>query len=84
MVSAEKKVVIIDEGTGRPMPDRHWRDGLHQAVEAKEKVPINMPSDHAAQVTYQNFYRLYKKLGRHERDADAELLGAAARCTGGG
>ncbi|HUR53124.1 MAG TPA: preprotein translocase subunit SecA [Gemmataceae bacterium] len=62
MVSKENKIVIIDEGTGRPMPDRHWRDGLHQAVEAKEKVPINMPSDHAAQVTFQNFYRIYGKL----------------------
>ncbi|HEX4611439.1 MAG TPA: preprotein translocase subunit SecA [Urbifossiella sp.] len=56
------KIIIIDEGTGRPMPDRHWRDGLHQAVEAKEKVQINMPSDHAAQITFQNFYRLYAKL----------------------
>jgi len=63
MVSPEKKIVIVDEGTGRPMPDRNWRDGLHQAVEAKEKVPITMQSDHAAQVTYMNFYRLYKKLG---------------------
>jgi len=63
MVSAEKKIVIIDESTGRPMPDRSWRDGLHQAVEAKEKVEITVQSDHAAQVTYMNFYRLYKKLG---------------------
>jgi preprotein translocase subunit SecA len=63
MVTAESKIVIIEEGTGRPMPDRHWRDGLHQAVEAKEKVPINMPSEHAAQITFQNFYRLYAKLG---------------------
>ena len=62
MISGENKIVIIDEGTGRPMPDRHWRDGLHQAVEAKEAVPVHMQSDHAAQVTYQNFYRLYKKL----------------------
>ncbi len=62
MISKENKVVIIDEGTGRPMPDRHWRDGLHQAVEAKEGVPITVQSDHAAQITYQNFYRLYKKL----------------------
>ncbi|MBY0458491.1 MAG: preprotein translocase subunit SecA, partial [Gemmataceae bacterium] len=62
MVSSEQKIVIIDEGTGRPMPDRHWRDGLHQAVEAKEGVQINMPSSHAAQVTFQNFYRLYEKL----------------------
>ena len=63
MVSGDNKIVIIEEGTGRPMPDRHWRDGLHQAVEAKESVPINMPSEHAAQITFQNFYRLYKKLG---------------------
>jgi preprotein translocase subunit SecA len=62
IVSTEGKIVIVDEGTGRPMPDRHWRDGLHQAVEAKERVEITMQSDHAAQVTYQNFYRLYKKL----------------------
>ncbi len=62
MVNGEQKIVIIDESTGRAMPDRHWRDGLHQAVEAKEGVPITMQSDHAAQVTYQNFYRLYKKL----------------------
>ncbi|HEY1186077.1 MAG TPA: preprotein translocase subunit SecA [Gemmata sp.] len=62
MVSSENKIVIIDEGTGRPMPDRHWRDGLHQAVEAKERVQINMPSSHAAQITFQNFYRLYEKL----------------------
>lgn len=56
------KVVIIDEYTGRRMPDRHWRDGLHQAVEAKEGVPINKQSDHAAQITFQNFFKLYKKL----------------------
>ncbi len=62
MVNSDNKIVIIDEGTGRPMPDRHWRDGLHQAVEAKEGVPINMPSTHAAQITFQNFYRLYEKL----------------------
>ena len=62
MVNGEGKIIIIDEGTGRPMPDRHWRDGLHQAVEAKESVKITMASDHAAQVTFQNFYRIYKKL----------------------
>jgi preprotein translocase subunit SecA len=56
------KVVIVDVSTGRPQPDRHWRDGLHQAVEAKEGVPITMASDHAAQITYQSYFRLYKKL----------------------
>ncbi len=58
----DDKVVIIDESTGRPMPDRHWREGLHQAVEAKEKVPITLASAHAAQITFQNFYKLYTKL----------------------
>jgi preprotein translocase subunit SecA len=58
----KEKIVIIDESTGRKMPDRHWREGLHQAVEAKEKVPIHFPSDHAAQITYQSFFRLYEKL----------------------
>src|SRR5436305_1785121 len=58
----DKKIVIIDEFTGRRMPDRHWREGLHQAVEAKEGVPIHFPSDHAAQITYQSYFRLYTKL----------------------
>ncbi len=62
MINSEKKIVIIDEFTGRPMPDRHWRDGLHQACEAKEGVPITMASDHAAKITFQSYYRLYKKL----------------------
>ena len=56
------KVVIIDEFTGRRMPDRHWRDGLHQAVEAKEGVQITVANDHAAQITYQSYFKLYKKL----------------------
>src|SRR5262249_22280661 len=56
------KVVIVDEFTGRPMPDRHWREGLHQAVEAKEGVVINQAVDHAAQITFQSYFRLYKKL----------------------
>jgi preprotein translocase subunit SecA len=58
----DNKVIIIDESTGRRMPDRHWREGLHQAVEAKEKVQITLASDHAAQITYQSYFRLYKKL----------------------
>jgi preprotein translocase subunit SecA len=56
------KVVIIDEYTGRLQPDRQWRDGLHQAVEAKEGVPITIPSDHAAKITYQSYFKLYAKL----------------------
>ncbi len=56
------KIVIIDESTGRPMPDRQWNEGLHQAVEAKEKVAITYKTDHAAQITYQSYYKLYTKL----------------------
>jgi preprotein translocase subunit SecA len=56
------KVVIIDEYTGRPQPDRHWRDGLHQAVEAKEGVTVTKASDHAAKITFQSYFKLYKKL----------------------
>jgi preprotein translocase subunit SecA len=56
------KVIIIDESTGRRMPDRHWREGLHQAVEAKEGVTIHQPADHAAQITFQSYFRLYAKL----------------------
>ena len=58
----KEKVVIIDESTGRRMPDRNWRDGLHQAVEAKERVTINNQADHAAQITFQSFFRLYTHL----------------------
>jgi preprotein translocase subunit SecA len=58
----EGKVVIVDESTGRPMPDRHWREGLHQAVEAKEKVPVHVAADHAASITYQSYFRHYEKL----------------------
>jgi preprotein translocase subunit SecA len=56
------KIVIVDEYTGRPMPDRHWREGLHQAVEAKEGVQITLAADHAAKVTFQAYFKLYKKL----------------------
>ncbi len=62
MVDDKGKVIIIDEYTGRSMPDRHWQKGLHQAVEAKEGVPITFASEHAAQITYQTFFKLYKRL----------------------
>lgn len=58
----EKKVVIVDEFTGRLMPDREWRDGLHQAVSAKEKVEVQPPKDTYARVSFQRFFRLYRKL----------------------
>ena len=56
------RVVIIDEFTGRPMPDRRWGDGLHQAVEAKEGVSIRPLTETKASITYQCFFRLYTKL----------------------
>jgi preprotein translocase subunit SecA len=56
------KVVIVDEFTGRMMPDRTWRDGLHQAIEAKEMVEINPPKDTYARISFQRFFRMYRKL----------------------
>jgi len=56
------RIVIVDEFTGRIMPDRRWGDGLHQAVEAKEKVPIRQKTETVAAITYQNFFLLYPKL----------------------
>jgi preprotein translocase subunit SecA len=58
----ENKVVIVDEFTGRLMPDREWRDGLHQAVEAKELLNVNPPKDTYARLSFQRFFRLYRKL----------------------
>lgn len=55
-------VVIVDEGTGRLMPDRRWGQGIHQAVETKEGVRINPETKIQGQITYQNFFKLYKKL----------------------
>jgi preprotein translocase subunit SecA len=56
------KVVIVDDFTGRLMPDRTWRDGLHQAVEAKEGLTINLPKVTYARISFQRFFRLYRKL----------------------
>lgn len=58
----DDKIVIVDEFTGRMMPDRTWRDGLHQAIEAKEKVEINPPKDTYARMSFQRFFRMYRKL----------------------
>ena len=56
------EVVIVDEFTGRVMPGRRWSDGLHQAIEAKEQVPIQPETQTLASITYQNFFLLYDKL----------------------
>lgn len=58
----EEKVVIIDESTGRLMPDRTWRDGLHQAIEAKEGVPVNAPKATCARISFQRFFRFYRRI----------------------
>ena len=57
-----EEVVIVDEFTGRVMPGRRWSDGLHQAIEAKETVPIQKETQTLASITYQNFFLLYPKL----------------------
>ncbi|NER20336.1 MAG: hypothetical protein F6J96_06325 [Symploca sp. SIO1C2] len=57
------RIIIVDEFTGRIMPDRRWGDGLHQAIEAKEKLPIRKKTETIAAITYQNFFLLYPKLG---------------------
>jgi preprotein translocase subunit SecA len=56
------RIIIVDEFTGRIMPDRRWGDGLHQAVEAKEKLPIRQKMETVAAITYQNFFLIYPKL----------------------
>ena len=57
------RIIIVDEFTGRIMPDRRWGDGLHQAIEAKEKLSIRQKTETVASITYQNFFLLYPKLG---------------------
>src|ERR1700681_1354542 len=66
------QVVIVDEFTGRLMPGRRWSDGLHQAVEAKEKVKIERENQTLATVTFQNYFRKYKKLSGMTGTADTE------------
>ena len=62
VVSEEQEIVIVDQFTGRLMKGREYSDGLHQAIEAKEGVPIKEESSTLATITYQNFFRLYTKL----------------------
>ncbi len=66
------EVVIVDEFTGRLMPGRRWSDGLHQAVEAKEKVKIERENQTLATVTFQNYFRKYAKLAGMTGTADTE------------
>ncbi|MEN9705660.1 MAG: preprotein translocase subunit SecA, partial [Pseudomonadota bacterium] len=66
------EVIIVDEFTGRTMPGRRWSDGLHQAVEAKEGVNIREENQTVASITFQNYFRLYKKLSGMTGTADTE------------
>ena len=71
-VLQEGEIVIVDEFTGRLMSGRRWSDGLHQAVEAKEGVAIQAENQTMASITFQNYFRLYSKLGGMTGTADTE------------
>lgn len=71
-VVKDGEVIIVDEFTGRLMPGRRWSDGLHQAVEAKEKVKIEKENQTLATITFQNFFRMYKKLAGMTGTAETE------------
>ncbi len=68
----EGEVIIVDEFTGRVMPGRRYSDGLHQALEAKEKVKIEKENQTLASITFQNYFRMYKKLAGMTGTADTE------------
>ena len=68
------EVVIVDEHTGRAMPGRRWLDGIHQAIEAKEGLPIQNESQTLASTTFQNYFRLYNKLSGMTGTADTEAF----------
>ncbi len=68
----DNEIIIVDEFTGRTLPGRRWSEGLHQAVEAKEGVPIQPENQTLASITFQNYFRLYKKLSGMTGTADTE------------
>jgi preprotein translocase subunit SecA len=68
------EVVIVDEFTGRLMPGRRWSDGLHQAIEAKEGVEVKNENQTLATITFQNFFKMYKKLAGMTGTADTEAV----------
>nr|ADQ20046.1 preprotein translocase subunit SecA [Candidatus Endoecteinascidia frumentensis] len=67
-----KEIIIVDEHTGRAMPGRRWSDGLHQAIESKEGLYINKENKTLASITFQNYFRLYKKISGMTGTADTE------------
>jgi preprotein translocase subunit SecA len=70
--TGKNEVIIVDEFTGRLMPGRRWSDGLHQAVEAKEGITVQSENQTLASVTFQNFFRMYEKIGGMTGTADTE------------
>ncbi len=68
------EIVIVDEHTGRTMPGRRWSGGIHQAIEAKERVPITNETQTLASTTFQNYFRLYNKLAGMTGTADTEAF----------
>ncbi|TVQ92338.1 MAG: preprotein translocase subunit SecA, partial [Chromatiaceae bacterium] len=68
----DRQIIIVDEFTGRTMPGRRWSEGLHQAIEAKERVPIQPENQTMASITFQNLFRLYSKLAGMTGTADTE------------
>lgn len=70
----DREVIIIDEHTGRAMPGRRWSEGIHQAIEAKEGVPIRHETQTMASTTFQNYFRLYSKLSGMTGTADTEAF----------
>lgn len=74
IVTDDGEVVIVDEHTGRTMPGRRWSEGLHQAVEAKERVKIQNENQTLASITFQNYFRLYEKLSGMTGTADTEAF----------
>ena len=69
-----REVVIVDEHTGRSMPGRRWSGGIHQAIEAKEGLPISNESQTLASTTFQNYFRIYSKLSGMTGTADTEAF----------
>ena len=73
-VVKDNQVMIVDEFTGRLMPGRRWSDGLHQAIEAKEKVKIENENQTLATITFQNYFRMYEKLAGMTGTAETEAV----------
>src|SRR5207248_7028466 len=71
-VIKDDEVIIVDEFTGRMMPGRRWSDGLHQAIEAKEGVKIERENQTLATITFQNYFRMFKKLAGMTGTAETE------------